>query len=364
MMNKPGELYIGLMSGTSLDAVDAVLVDFKQPQLKLLANYQLPLTATLKTEILALNQPGHDDLNRAMRMQRELGYVFADAVQALLAAAELESSAISAIGSHGQTVRHQPQGEFGFSLQLGDPATIAELTGIPCCADFRSRDIAAGGQGAPLVPAFHQRYLASDQQARAIVNIGGMANISLLQPGQALRGFDTGPGNVLMDAWIDLHLQQPFDRDGSWAATGTVNQQLLADLLQHPFFAQTGPKSTGRETFGVSMLTPLSGQDTAANIQATLLELTAQTIVAGLDANIEAIYLCGGGAKNTQLRQRIAALAERPVETTEQLGMSAEYLEAIAFAWLARCLIRGENSNAHTVTGAKGERILGAIYPA
>jgi anhydro-N-acetylmuramic acid kinase len=232
------------------------------------------------------------------------------------------------------------------------------------CTNFRSRDIAAGGQGAPLVPAFHAKYLASADRYRAVVNIGGMANITLLEPGQSITGFDSGPGNVLMDAWTTRHLKQPFDNEGKWAANGVVNAQILQEMLDEPYFKQASPKSTGREMFDWHFIEAFRHQDTPENIQATLLELTAQSICDGLPESVDDIYVCGGGASNLQLMTRLGELSNKTIQTTDEIGLPADWLEAIAFAWLARALLLGQPANEPGVTGAKKKRLLGAIYPA
>ncbi|MCK5880980.1 MAG: anhydro-N-acetylmuramic acid kinase [Sinobacterium sp.] len=357
-------LYVGVMSGTSIDGIDAVLVDFSDETPRLVETYQGDFTSKMQAEIIALNHVCENDLDRSMRLHRELGHLFADSVDALLEKAGVKASDVVAIGSHGQTLRHQPDGPLGFTLQVGDAPTIAEQCGISVCANFRCRDIAAGGQGAPLVPAFHAKYLSSPDRFRAVINIGGMANITLLEPQQTIIGFDSGPGNVLMDAWTSRHLKQPFDNEGKWAASGTVNQQILDEMLSEGYFKQAAPKSTGREMFDWHFIEAFRHQDTPENIQATLLELTAITICDGIPDNVEDIYVCGGGASNVQLVKRIAELSGLKVLLTDEIGLPADWLEAIAFAWLARALMLGEPANEPGVTGAKKKRMLGAIYPA
>ena len=363
-MNSCSELYIGLMSGTSVDGIDAVLVDFSEERPRLLACFQGDFSSELQAEILALNHNCDNELNRAFTLHRELGHLFSDSIANLLAEADKQAEEITAIGSHGQTLRHQPNGKLGFTLQVGDAATIAEETSITTCANFRCRDIAAGGQGAPLVPAFHSRYLRDAEKTRAVINIGGMANITLLKPNAAVSGFDSGPGNVLMDAWVSKHLQKPFDQSGEWAASGIVNQKLLNEILADEYFSQTGPKSTGREKFDQHFIEPFHNQDTPENIQATLLELTARSICDALDRSVDELLICGGGAHNKLLLKRIADLSDKPVLLTDEFGLPADWLEAMAFAWLARCLMRGEPANEPAVTGAKSKRVLGAIFPA
>lgn len=362
-------LYIGLMSGTSLDAVDAVLVDFKNaPQIIGSLNY--PISPALRGRILELCHPGQDDLNKLGRADHELGQLFASSVEALLQHANVTPDKVRAIGSHGQTVRHHP--DMGFTLQLGDANIICEKTGIDTVSDFRRRDLAAGGQGAPLVPAFHEALFRNAQSDRVILNIGGMANISLLPKDlvENTSGHDTGPGNVLMDAWVQKIQQQPCDINGQWAATGNINPGLLVELLSDAYFQQPPPKSTGRERFNLPWLEQhlLRHQVSAVDVQTTLTEFTARSIAndilaSGLDAG--ELLLCGGGANNTYLVSRIQShLPQWRVQPTESIGIEGDWLEAVAFAWLAKNCIDRTPGNLPTVTGAKGRRILGAIYQA
>lgn len=361
----PG-LFIGLMSGTSMDGIDAALVDARStPLLQRLVHQPFP--PQLRDTLLALNEPGNNELHHAAQAANALALGYAAIVRTLLAQAGVEASAITAIGCHGQTVRHQPQA--GYTIQLVNAALLAELTGISVVCDFRSRDIAAGGEGAPLVPAFHQAVFSSAQQSRAIVNIGGIANISHLPVSGAVSGFDCGPGNALMDGWIMAHQQQPYDAGGRWAASGCVLPELAGRLLAHEFFTRLPPKSTGRETFNLKWLRQsLAGGEHPADVQATLCELTATGITRALDAHCaEAaeVYLCGGGARNDALITRIAALLPgRRIATTDVLGIAAEAVEASAFAWLAARALAREPGNLPRVTGASGPRVLGAIYPA
>jgi anhydro-N-acetylmuramic acid kinase len=358
---------IGLMSGTSLDGVDAVLADFGAVPLQLHGHHHSSFTPALKSELAALNQSGHDELRRAARAANELARVYANAVAVLLEQCSLAAGAIDAIGCHGQTVRHQPAD--GYTLQLVNGAMLAELTGICVVCDFRSRDVAAGGQGAPLVPAFHQAVFASANAHRVIVNIGGIANLTDLPGKGPATGFDCGPGNLLLDAWAQRHRGQPFDRDGTWAHSGVVNRSLLARLYADDYFRRTPPKSTGREDFNLPWLERyLDGTATPADVQATLLALTARGIsdAIGRDCtNATEIYLCGGGARNIALVDLLAAeLAPRRVALTDALGVNAEHVEALAFGWLARQTLNSRPGNLPTVTGARGARILGAIYRA
>lgn len=369
MAHNVSQHYIGIMSGTSLDGVDAVLADFSQDNPSLLASHHLKFDPALRTELLALNQVGHNELERAALAANQLAQHYALVVQALLAQSTIKPSAISAIGCHGQTVRHRP--ELGFTLQLNNPALLAELTDIAVIADFRSRDIAAGGQGAPLVPAFHAAVFQHPQLQRVIVNIGGIANLTYLPTSGKIIGFDCGPGNMLMDAWSTTHRKQPYDDDGRWARSGRVIPALLEAMLQEPYFKQSAPKSTGRDLFNLPWLQAFSHADYApADVQATLLELTVQTIQQAISNDCpgtQEIYVCGGGARNSALMQRLReACAENaiPVALTDTLGVSAEQVEALAFAWLARQTVLGKAGNLTAVTGAKHPCILGARYPA
>ncbi|TNF04830.1 MAG: anhydro-N-acetylmuramic acid kinase, partial [Gammaproteobacteria bacterium] len=324
----------------------------------------------------ALAQPGDNEIQRLGQLDRELGLRFADTVNQLLTQQQLSHAAISAIGSHGQTIRHRPPSpEEGhpFSLQVGDPNTIAEHTGITTVADFRRRDIALGGHGAPLVPAFHQAVFHQPGARRAIVNIGGIANITLLEKSAEapIQGYDTGPGNGLMDAWTLSHLQQPYDKDGSWSRQGTVIPALLAELLNTPYLALPPPKSTGRELFNLDWLRQQLQKHTQSfapeDVQATLLDFTAETIAAAIKRHGEEsldVFLCGGGAHNRALVERLSDLLHPvQVETTDSIGIPADWVEAIAFAWLAQQTLKGKPGNAPAVTGARSAAILGAIYP-
>ncbi|MDN4501765.1 anhydro-N-acetylmuramic acid kinase [Alteromonadaceae bacterium BrNp21-10] len=364
-------LYIGLMSGTSMDGIDAALVDFSDtnaPTLLDYSTYQYP--KPLLDELHALSQPGDDEIQRMGVASRQVGKAFADAVQQLLKRNSLIPSQVQALGSHGQTIRHFPDKEHGYSLQIGDANTIAVNTGIDVIADFRNKDIALGGQGAPLVPAFHHSVFAHPQQPRSIVNIGGIANITQLSIKDDIaniRGYDTGPGNTLMDAWIKQHLDKAYDKDGQWAASGSVHEQLLASLLAHPYFAEPAPKSTGREDFHLvwlqQILTAQPDEITPEDVQATLLALTVQTI-ADCVGDTE-VFICGGGAYNSQLMQALQqALAPRTVTSTLSLGIAPDAVEAMAFAWLAYAHQQGIHGNIPAVTGANRSAILGGYYPA
>ncbi|HEU0282994.1 MAG TPA: anhydro-N-acetylmuramic acid kinase [Gallionella sp.] len=366
-MRYPPELYVGLMSGTSLDGIDAVLVDLGDAQPKLLAKYYASFDDALRNDLLALHQPGHDELHRAQLAGNQLARLYAAAVNMLLDTANSSNAKIKAIGCHGQTIRHRP--EHGYTLQIGNAALLAELTGITVASDFRSRDIAAGGQGAPLVPAFHDKVLRHPATHRVIVNIGGISNLTNLPPDAATSGFDCGPGNLLMDTWCMQHLGKPYDDSGAWAASGKVLPALLEKMLDEPFFTLAPPKSSGRDLFNMAWLrSKLQGDERAEDVQATLLELTCRTIAQAIRqhcAGTTKIYLCGGGAHNTALRRRlIALLPDSSVQTTDVLGVEGDYLEAIAFAWLAQQTLHGKPANLPLVTGARHPCILGAIYPA
>ncbi len=361
------ELYAGLMSGTSLDGIDAVLVDLSGSRPSLLSKHYLPFDDALKSELLALHQPGHNELHRTLMAGNRLATLYAAAIEQLLDLAGTGLAQVRAIGCHGQTIRHRP--EHGYTLQIGNAALLAELTGITVVSDFRSRDVAAGGQGAPLVPAFHDRLLRHADIHRVIVNIGGIANLTDLPPDGAATGFDCGPGNLLMDAWCMQHTGKAYDENGAWAASGKALPELLARMLAEPFFALAPPKSSGRDLFNMAWLQDrLAGGEAAADVQATLLELTCRTIAQAIELHCgraKEIYLCGGGAHNQALRSRLAALLPGcAIGTTDDLGVSGDYLEAIAFAWLAQQILHGKTANLPAVTGARHPCILGAIYPA
>lgn len=365
------QLYIGLMSGTSADAIDAALVDLQStPQL--IAQHTIQLPASIRQQIHALSLPANNEIDRMGLLDVQLGKLFAQTSLELLTKSGLGSAQIIAIGSHGQTIRHRPPGstEGTFTLQIGDPNQIVELTGITTVADFRRRDMAASGQGAPLVPAFHRAIFHAPDKDRVIINIGGMANITWLPAQGQTLGFDTGPGNVLMDIWIAAHLKKTYDQDGNWAASGQVCKTLLTELLAEPYFNLQAPKSTGRESFNRAWLDEnlrkLTSTLEPADVQATLLELTAVTItdsIIGLSRLPKDIFVCGGGAYNTALMQRLKALLPKDVvASTAVLGVSPQWIEAMAFAWLAQQTINHRPGNLREVTGATKEVILGGVY--
>ena len=378
-------LFIGLMSGTSLDGVDAALVEFlddpetpaqKNPEqivsqhCKVLHTFNFPYSSALRSELLALHDSGNNELERGALIANQLSTLYAQAVNQLLSMAGITPSQVSAIGCHGQTIRHRP--ELGFTLQIGNSSLLAELTGITVIGDFRSRDIAAGGQGAPLVPAFHQAVFGHPTLNRVLINIGGIANLSYLPANGEIRGFDSGPGNMLMDVWAERHLGKRYDESGNWAASGQVIPDLLERLLAETFFAQVPPKSTGRDLFSLSWLEQyLESHYQPADVQRTLLELTAASIADAVRQYCQSdaagmpdeIYLCGGGAYNSALFQCLQLLLQ-PVNIymSDALGISVSWVEATAFAWLAKQTLHRLPGNLPAVTGAKGPRILGAVY--
>ncbi|WP_330924617.1 anhydro-N-acetylmuramic acid kinase [Candidatus Sororendozoicomonas aggregata] len=363
------EKYIGLMSGTSLDAIDAVLVSFNKDSIRLLANHCAPINDKLRHSIIDLCSPSDNEIEQLALVDTEFAELSAKAVNELLFMSGEKPEGIRAIGSHGQTIRHLP--DKGYTLQVGDPNLIAELTQITVVADFRRRDMAAGGQGAPLVPAFHQAVFSSTRESRAIVNIGGMSNISVLPDGskKTVTGFDTGPGNVLLDYWCQKHKGVPFDRGGAWAASGSSHQQLLNSMMRESFFQASPPKSTGRELFNPDWLAcqlEHFSDLSQADVQSTLCQLTVETIaraVREFAPHTRSLFVCGGGARNKALMAGLAsALKGIPVSTSQVLGIEPEWVEAMAFAWLAKQRLFAEPGNLPAVTGAKGERVLGGVY--
>lgn len=354
------------MSGTSLDGVDAVLVDFEPALPRVLGNSYQVFPSDLRDRLLALHHSAADELNRAALAANELAIRYADVVEKLLAGTGQMPTAVRAIGCHGQTVRHDPAR--GYTLQLNNPSLVAELSGITVVADFRSRDIAAGGQGAPLVPAFHDVLFREPSRHRVVLNIGGIANLTRLAPGHLVAGHDCGPGNMLLDAWIREQRGLPYDDRGIWASSGSAIPDLLERLLAHPFFGLAAPKSCGREEFDLPWLhRHLAGDEDPADVQATLLELTARSIAQAVTQPEppEELLVCGGGARNTALVRRIAQLlGPARVAVTDEIGIDPSLVEAMAFAWLARQTIRGLPGNLPAVTGARGLRVLGGIYPA
>ena len=367
------DLYIGLMSGTSLDGVDGVLVDF-QRQTHVLQHASCGFPVGLRAELMELNTAGDNELHRAALAANALVACYADVVHQLLLQASVPAQAVKAIGAHGQTVRHRPQmfDGTGYTLQLNNPALLAERCGISVVADFRSRDVAAGGQGAPLVPAFHQSVFGRPGQTLLALNIGGISNLSVLPADGQVSGFDCGPGNALMDAWCQRHTGRPYDDNGAWAASGSVLPALLQRLLDEPFLQQPPPKSTGRDLFNAQWLQQrlelLPAHTRAEDVQATLTEFTARACADGAlrwGRDAAQLLVCGGGALNGHLMARIGALLPgMQVRSTEAGGLPPLQVEATAFAWLARQTLLGLPGNFARVTGARGPRVLGAIYPA
>jgi anhydro-N-acetylmuramic acid kinase len=371
-MSESGNYYIGLMSGTSADAIDVVLVNLSE-NIQLVAHHSEPLSAPLRKEIHQLATPGDHEIDRAGELDRQLGELFAEAVNSLLSKTDLTPKQITAIGSHGQTIRHRPPKDQmrGFTLQIGDPNVIAQNTGITTVADFRRRDMAAGGQGAPLVPAFHRAIFASSSSNRVVANIGGIANITWLPTQGNVIGFDTGPGNGLMDAWINEHQGYAYDANGDWAASGRVHPTLLQELLDDSFFKLAPPKSTGREAFNPEWLRQILKRTESdiptADVQASLLELTAQTIADSVSGLLHQtpgeVFVCGGGAYNSHLMEALQKhLPQCSVNTTLALGVPPEWVEAMAFAWLAQQTLNRHSGNLRSVTGANAEVILGGVY--
>jgi anhydro-N-acetylmuramic acid kinase len=365
-----GALYVGLISGTSVDAIDAALCSF-EPVPRLLRGLAYPWPPALRERILeASRNPRAFDLDAFGRLDVAIGRCFADATAALLDAAGVAAAAVRAIGSHGQTLRHHPHGEWPFSLQVGDASVIAERARIDTVADFRRADVAAGGQGAPLMPAFHAAMLAVPGATRAVLNLGGIANLTVLGADGGVTGFDTGPANGLLDAWCLRHCSMPFDRDGAFAARGRIDEALLAQWLAEPYFALAPPKSTGREHFGLDWLDAQPGVASAdpADIQATLVALTAHSVAAAVRAHArgaDEVLACGGGVHNRGLmRALVAALQPCMLRSTAELGIDPDYVEAMGFAWLARQRLLDRPGNLPAVTGAHGPRRLGVVYQA
>lgn len=364
------QLYIGLMSGTSMDSIDCALVNFVDNHFELIETHSIAYPESVRQQLQALSTPGSDDLNRLGQLDRQVGYLFAQASIQLLDLTGHYPKEICAIGSHGQNVRHQPNLEHPFTLQIGDPNAIAELTGITTVADFRRRDIVNGGQGAPLTPAFHHFAFRSQTRDRVIVNIGGISNLTYLPANEpkVTLGFDCGPGNTLLDQWIYRCLEKAYDEQGNWAHQGEVLPSLLDKLLQDPFFQKKPPKSTGLEYFNLNWVTSYLGEANVKpqDLQATLAELTAAGIVNAINqvaSRSAEVYLCGGGVHNTDLVARIKRRrGDTQIETTSELGLDPQWVEAAAFAWLAKQTLEGLPGNLPSVTGAKKACILGGVY--
>ncbi|HEY0847358.1 MAG TPA: anhydro-N-acetylmuramic acid kinase [Noviherbaspirillum sp.] len=376
MSDTSSHLFIGIMSGTSMDGIDGVLATFpadgSDHPVRTVATAYQPFPGSLRKELMALQAAGANEIHREALAANALAACYAECVSTLLCQSGATSDHIRAIGVHGQTIRHRP--ECGYTRQINNPALLAELSNIDVIADFRSRDVAAGGQGAPLVPAFHQAVFGSGTEVRVVANIGGIGNISVLDRNKVI-GFDTGPGNVLMDLWISQHQDNAFDADGAWAASGTVIPALLKSFLDEPFLRLPPPKSTGRDLFHEAWLkNKLTDFDAfrAEDVQATLAAFTASTLADAIvchAAPAKAVYVCGGGAYNAHLMHLLqCSLNDRGhgarVHSTEMLGVSPNHVEALAFAWLAHCHVERRQGNLPSVTGARGPRILGALYPA
>ncbi len=365
------DLYIGLMSGTSMDAIDAAVVDCSESTTKLIATYSYPIDHDLHDLLLHLSLPCQDDLNLAGKASIQVGEIFAQAVNKLLQTANLTSTDIKAIGSHGQTIRHYPNESPPFTIQIGDPNIIASRTNITTVSDFRRKDIANGGQGAPLTPAFHKSLLQQHKTPSDAIflNIGGIANATIITE-NVLLGFDTGPGNALLDVWTRKHKQNELDDHGDWAATGNINQTLLNSLLSEPFFKLPHPKSTGKELFNLEWiqrnLDNTNETIPAENVQATLVELTAETIAQSIKKQMQKpcdIFVCGGGIHNNFLMQRIKSkLADFSINSTKALGIDPDWVEAMAFAWFAKQTMNKNPIDLCLITGAKKPAILGGIY--
>ena len=369
-------IYIGVMTGTSMDGVDLVAASFEP--LMLHATSTLSFAPELRAELMALTLPDDNEIDRMGKADVSLAQMIAHGINELIEKNQLDHTKIKAIGSHGQTIRHRP--EHGFTLQIGDPNIITEITQIPVISDFRRRDMAAGGQGAPLVPAFHQALFQHDSIHRVILNLGGIANVSLLTAGnpEAVSGFDTGPANILMDAWCQRYTGQPYDEDGNWAAYGQPIRSLLDRLQAHEYFSKEPPKSTGREDFNLEWLDEQLAdwrndleydvlEDTPENVQATLLKLTIRAIKKAIyrsDLDTGEVYVCGGGAYNSHLLEQLRWRLRKhnwSVQTTAALGLAPTWVEATAFAWLAMRFVQQQSGNLPAVTGAAGYRILGSI---
>jgi anhydro-N-acetylmuramic acid kinase len=366
-LNKTPLLYLGVMSGTSIDGADVILADLAGAIPRVIGFHSAEFPSGLRAELLALNTAGGNEVERSHLAANALVDVYARAIASLLATTGVTANDVIAIGCHGQTIRHRP--ELGYTVQLNNSARLAELTSITTVADFRSRDIAAGGQGAPLVPAFHDGVFRAKNETRVVVNIGGIANISVLDKDKPVWGFDCGPGNCLMDAWNEKHRRGRFDGDGAWAASGQVLGPLSTHLLREKYLLQSPPKSTGRDLFNLQWLDQqLNGNENPADVQATLLDLTATSIandITRFAPECDRVLICGGGAQNSALMRRIAEkIPNAKMDKTDAFGVPAQQVEALAFAWLAKQAIEHRAVDLRTTTGARHAAILGAIYPA
>lgn len=364
-------LYLGIMSGTSLDGVDLALMDFSGNSARLIAADVMPMPEKIRKKLTALLHSGETTLQNLGELDHQFGLLYAGAVNAFLNTQQLKPEQIQAIGCHGQTLWHAPNGEFPFTMQIGDMNLVAARTGITTVADFRRKDMTYGGQGAPLVPAFHEGIFAAPNRLTVVLNIGGISNISVLSPSEPTVGYDVGAGNTLMDGWIEKHLGKPYDKNAEWAKTGEINTALLAALLDEPFFRQPPPKSTGRELFNLDWLAKILEKHTALSaqdVQRTLAEFTVQSIVNELKPLQKAelpnlLLVCGGGARNPLIMQRLNALLPQwHVTDTAEFGLDPDYVEAAAFAWLAYRRLNHQASNLPSVTGAKSAVSLGIIF--
>jgi len=364
-------VFVGAISGTSVDGIDLAILKIGEiaTPINILATRTAPLSSELQATLLALGQPGQDNIDELGGADAALGDAVGHAVNTLLADEGIGNDQVAAIGCHGQTIRHRPEGVSPFTLQIGDPNRVVEITGITTIADFRRRDMAAGGEAAPLVPPFHNVLFRDASETRVVLNIGGIANVTVLpaDPTENIRGFDTGPGGALLDAWIYRHKQTSYDAFGAWGASGKVHRTLLNDLLKDEYLGKAPPKSTGREHYNLAWLEPYLKRHnvTVEDTQATLTEFTAQTIATALAtwvANCQRILVCGGGRHNTHLLERLRSLTPHRVETTDEHGIDGDGLEAAAFAWLAHQTLNALPGNDPSVTGARGYRILGGIY--
>lgn len=360
--------YLGAISGTSLDGIDLALVEIASPDgIRISAGATVPFEITLRKTLRAIALGEINDIDALGHADVAMGHAIAEAALRFLEDSGLKPEQIRAFGSHGQTVRHRPEGDNAFTLQIGDPNVIAELTGITTVADFRRRDMAAGGQAAPLVPVFHEALFADTKETRTVLNIGGIANITTLIPGVAPGGFDTGPGNALLDAWVQKHLNRNYDADGAWQRTGRPDPELLARFLEDTYFADPPPKSTGKEHFNLSWIDCHTGAQAPADVQATLAELTAVSVTRALSrwgTDTGPVIACGGGRLNSALMASLDRhIGDARLCSSETMGVNGDWLEAAAFAYLAHRRLEGLPGNVPAVTGAAGERILGAVYP-
>ena len=363
-MSNRANIYIGLMSGTSMDSIDAVAVIFRKTKLELVACHSIDIPEQVGQSIRRLCHSGEDNIDLYARTDQVLGRLFSQAVNELLASAKISTSQIVAVGSHGQTIRHRP--EKGFSIQIGNAHLLAEKTNINVVSDFRNRDIAAGGQGAPLVPAFHDFYFASKFKKRVVLNIGGISNITFLNHNKKTIGFDCGPGNILLDHWIYKNKNLSYDFKGSWARSGSLIPILIERFLQEEYFKKSLPKSCGREQFNLDWIYKHRVESfKSEDIQRTLLELTALTITNAINkfcSNVDEIYICGGGSENNFLIGRLNQIIGLPIHKTEELGLPSQLVESAAFAWLASKTMAKEQNNSPKITGSKGPRVLGITY--